>query len=227
MRILLVEDTLPLAESLCAHLRLQHHTVDHADTLAHASQFWRLYAGVYELVILDIELPDGEGSTLLKRIRQTDAPVGVLVLTARSEIDDKVHFLDIGADDYLTKPFELAELDARLRAVYRRRLPKSGKMIPLGCLGFDPLQRTLWHGDRQVELRAQELKLLEALLNAPGQFADKNTLLNRLYDSDQEASDNAVEVHISRLRKRLEPFEIRIKTMRGQGYQLKVGGHDE
>ncbi len=220
MRILLVEDTADLAEALCSHLRSQTHTVDHADSLAHARQYWSLYSAVYDLLILDIELPDGEGTALLREIRGTDQPVGVLVLTARSEIDDKVHLLDVGADDYLTKPFELAELDARLRAVYRRRLPKSGKIRPLGRLGFDPQQRTLWDGESQVVLRAQELKLFETLVHAPGCFAEKATLLNRLYDSEQEASDNAVEVHISRLRKRLEPYDLAIKTVRGLGYQL-------
>lgn len=224
MRILMVEDTLELADSLGRHLRQQNATVDHAASLAHARQFLRLYPQVYDVVILDIELPDGEGTGLLREIRQVGLAVGVLVLTARSEIDDKVHLLDVGADDYLTKPFELAELDARLRAVYRRHLPQSAKTRPIGALNYDPMQRTLWHQSQQLELRAQELKLFEALIHAPGCFVDKSTLLNRLYDADRDASENALEVHLSRLRKRLEPFQIQVRTLRGQGVTLRWPG---
>lgn len=220
MRILVVEDTQDLADALCAHLRSAGHTVDHAANLGHALQYLALNQQVYDVVILDIELPDGEGTTVLKQVRQSDLPIGVLVLTARSEIDDKVHLLDVGADDYLTKPFVLAELDARIRAVHRRHLSRSVKTRPIGRLAFDPMQRTLWDGDTQIILRTQELKLLESLWAAPGGFLDKSTLLNRIYGMDQDASDNALEVHVSRLRKRLEPFDIYIKTIRGQGYQL-------
>ena len=227
MRILVVEDTVDLADALCAHLRASGHTVDHAESLGRSLQYLELNQHVYDVVILDIELPDGEGTTVLKQIRHTDLPIGVLVLTARSEIDDKVHLLDVGADDYLTKPFVLAELDARLRAVYRRHLSRSVKTRPIGRLAFDPVQRTLWDGAEQITLRTQELKLLESLWAAPGGFLDKSTLLNRMYGMDQEASDNAIEVHVSRLRKRLEPFDIYIKTIRGQGYKLIWSKHAE
>lgn len=227
MRILVVEDTQDLSDALCSHLRAADHTVDHAATMAHALQYLDLNHQVYDVVILDIELPDGEGTTVLRQIRQLDLPIGVLVLTARSEIDDKVHLLDVGADDYLTKPFVLAELDARIRSVHRRHLSRSVKTRPVGRLAFDPMQRTLWDGEIQIMLRTQELKLFESLWAAPGGFLDRSTLLNRMYEMDQDASDNALEVHVSRLRKRLEPFDIYIKTIRGQGYQLIGRGDAE
>jgi two-component system, OmpR family, response regulator TctD len=227
MRILVVEDTQDLSDALCSHLRAGDHTVDHAATMAHAQQYLDFNHQVYDVVILDIELPDGEGTTVLRQIRQLDLRIGVLVLTARSEIDDKVHLLDVGADDYLTKPFVLAELDARIRSVHRRHLSRSVKTRPVGRLAFDPMQRTLWDGEIQIMLRTQELKLFESLWAAPGGFLDRSTLLNRMYEMDQDASDNALEVHVSRLRKRLEPFDIYIKTIRGQGYQLVGRGDAE
>jgi two-component system response regulator TctD len=125
MRLLLVEDTDDLAESLLRHLRQTGHTVDHAPTLKIAEGLWHSEKEAYEIIILDIELPDGEGTTLLKQVRGSALPVGILVLTARSEIEDKVYLLDEGADDYLTKPFALDELDARLRAVKRRHVVKT------------------------------------------------------------------------------------------------------
>ena len=227
MRLLLVEDTQDFAEALCKHLISGGHTIDYASTLNQATHFWRLNKQYYDLIILDIELPDGEGTSLLKQVRGTELAVGVLVLTARSEIDDKVHLLDIGADDYLTKPFSLKEFDARLRAVHRRHLPKTINSRSIGPLEYDPLHRTLWSGKNQIMLRAQEMKLVEALIEAPSHLMEKSRLFNRMYGLDQEASENAVEVHVSRLRKRLEPYQIRIKTVRGHGYQLVWSNNDE
>jgi len=221
MRLLLVEDTDDLAESLLKHLRQTGHTVDHAPTLKIAEGLWHSEKEAYEVIILDIELPDGEGTTLLKQVRGSALPVGILVLTARSEIEDKVYLLDEGADDYLTKPFALDELDARLRAVKRRHVAKPAVTQTIGPLAYDPTNRTVWIGADQVPLRSQELKLFESLIQSTGWSASKEFLFDRLYGLDQDASTNAIEVHVSRLRRKLADYGLEIETIRGYGYQLR------
>ncbi len=222
MRLLLVEDTKDLADALLKHLRQAGHTTDHASSLSAAEGFWSSERDAYDVIILDIELPDGEGTTLLKQVRASGLPVGVLVLTARSEVEDKVYLLDVGADDYLTKPFVLDELDARLRAVKRRHIAKPLVTKEVGNLAYDPTNRTLWSGSEQLQLRSQELKLFEGLIQANGWTAAKEFLFDHLYGLDQDASSNAIEVHVSRLRRKLAPHGLDIETIRGYGYQLKV-----
>lgn len=222
MRLLLVEDTQDLAESLLKHLRHSGHTVDHAPSLKLAAGLWASETDAYDVIILDIELPDGEGTSLLKQVRTSGLAVGVLVLTARSEIEDKVYLLDVGADDYLTKPFALDELDARLRAVKRRHISKPLITQNIGRLSYDPTNRTVWVGAEQLQLRSQELKLFEALIQSTGWSASKEYLFDRLYGLDQDASANAIEVHVSRLRRKLEDYDLEIETVRGYGYQLRM-----
>ncbi len=222
MRLLLVEDTEDLADALLKHLRQAGHTTDHASSLIVAEGFWSSERDAYDVIILDIELPDGEGTALLKKVRASGLPVGVLVLTARSEVEDKVYLLDVGADDYLTKPFVLDELDARLRAVKRRHIAKPLVTKEVGNLAYDPTNRTLWSGSEQLQLRSQELKLFEGLIQANGWTAAKEFLFDHLYGLDQDASSNAIEVHVSRLRRKLAPHGLDIETIRGYGYQLKV-----
>ena len=222
MRLLLVEDTKDLADALLKHLRQAGHTTDHASSLIAAEGFWSSERDAYDVIILDIELPDGEGTALLKKVRASGLPVGVLVLTARSEVEDKVYLLDVGADDYLTKPFVLDELDARLRAVKRRHIAKPLVTKEVGNLAYDPTNRTLWSGSEQLQLRSQELKLFEGLIQANGWTAAKEFLFDHLYGLDQDASSNAIEVHVSRLRRKLAPHGLDIETIRGYGYQLKV-----
>jgi len=222
MRLLLVEDTTDLAEALLKHLRQAGHTTDHAASLRAAEGFWSSERDAYDVIILDIELPDGEGTTLLKEVRASGLPVGILVLTARSEVEDKVYLLDVGADDYLTKPFALDELDARLRAVKRRHIAKPLVTQQVGSVAYDPTNRTVWFGSEQLQLRSQELKLFESLIQANGWSAAKDFLFDRLYGLDQDASSNAIEVHVSRLRRKLEPYGLDVETIRGYGYQLKV-----
>lgn len=220
MRILLVEDTSDLALAVKQHLISEGHTVDLAETLSHAKHFWLVNCDSYDVIVLDIELPDGNGSIFLEAIRSTNKPIGVLILTARSEINDKVHLLDLGADDYLTKPFALAELDARLRSVHRRWLKKPPKTLQLGQVSFDPNQRSVWVNNQQIYLRGKELKLLEALMQAPSYFLEKSALLNKIYALESEVSDNALEVHVSRLRKKMISYGLGIQASRGLGYQL-------
>jgi len=221
MRLLLVEDTKDLADSLLKHLRQSGHTTDHADSLRVARGFWSSERDLYDLIILDIELPDGEGTTLLKQVRASGLPVGILVLTARSEVEDKVYLLDVGADDYLTKPFALDELDARLRAVKRRHLSRPLVTQTIGPLSYDPTNRTVWIGSDQLQLRSQELKLFESMIESTGWSASKEYLFDRLYGLDQEASANAIEVHVSRLRRKLIEHGLEVEAVRGYGYRLR------
>ena len=221
MRLLLVEDTQDLADVLLKHLRQSGHTVDHAPTLKLAGGLWSSEKDAYDLIILDIELPDGLGTSLLKEVRASDVAVGVLVLTARSQIEDKVYLLDVGADDYLTKPFSLDELDARLRAVKRRHISKPVVTQSVGPLSYDPTNRTVWIGSKQLQLRSQELKLFESLIDSNGWSASKEYLFDRLYGLDQDASANAIEVHVSRLRGKLFDYGLEIEAVRGYGYRLR------
>jgi two-component system response regulator TctD len=221
MRLLLVEDTEDLAEALLKHLRQCDHTVDHAGSLRAAEGFWSTERDSYDVIVLDIELPDGEGTTLLKQVRASGLPVGILVLTARSEVEDKVYLLDVGADDYLTKPFALDELDARLRAVKRRHLSRPLVTQTIGPLSYDPTNRTVWIGSDQLQLRSQELKLFESMIESTGWSASKEYLFDRLYGLDQEASANAIEVHVSRLRRKLIEHGLEVEAVRGYGYRLR------
>ena len=220
MRILLVEDTEDLAGALQKHLRSTGHTVDWAQNLHAARQFWIVEQAAYDVIVLDIELPDGSGLTLLHQIRQSERSVGVLMLTARADIEDKVQVLDSGADDYLTKPCALEELDARIRSVARRHLTRPQNVRLVGRLAYDPTNRTVWADEHQVQLRTQELKLFEALIESSGWTASKEQLQSHLYGLDQEGSNNAVEVHVSRLRPKLSLYGLAIQTLRGLGYRL-------
>ena len=219
MKCLVVEDTTSLAQHLTSHLTQASHTVDLATTLKQAFQCWELSGPLYDVVILDISLPDGEGSTFLEAIRKAHSQVGVLVLTARSHLDDKVHLLDAGADDYLTKPFELKELDARLRVLHRRGLGKLPDLQAFPPFEYDPIHRVFWFQRDQVSLRSQELKLLEAFLDTPGHVCSKASLMDRLYSLDQAVTENAVEVHMGRLRKKLKAYGVEFETLRGLGYR--------
>lgn len=220
MRILLVEDTEDLAGALQKHLRNTGHTVDWAQNLRAARQFWAVEQAAYDVIVLDIELPDGSGLQLLQQIRQSEQSVGVLMLTARADIEDKVQVLDLGADDYLTKPCALEELDARIRSVARRHLKRPQNARLVGRLAYDPTNRTVWAHEHQVQLRTQELKLFEAFIESSGWTASKEQLQSRLYGLDQEGSANAVEVHVSRLRAKLSAHGLAIQTLRGLGYRL-------
>jgi len=160
MRFLLVEDNAELAEAVVQRLGLDGHAVDHAATLAAAEDC--LAVAEYDLILLDVMLPDGDGRDFLARKRDTIA-TPVIVLTARSQISDRVGALDQGADDYITKPFDFSELEARCRAVLRRRGGSAKNEITLGAALFDPMAGTLRHGDERFDLRNRELRLLEEI----------------------------------------------------------------
>jgi two-component system response regulator TctD len=220
VRYLLVEDNLELAEAVVSRLGLDGHAVDHAASLSEAEDCLRV--AEYDLILLDVMLPDGDGREFLIRSRaRHDVPV--IVLTARSNVSDRVTALDHGADDYITKPFDFAELEARCRAVLRRRGGTARNEIALGVSVFDPLSGTLRCGAETVELRNREIRLLEVFARHPGQILSKAQLMDRLFSHDAEVTENAIEVHIGRLRKRIDGTDLRIETVRGLGYRMETG----
>ncbi len=222
MKFLLVEDNNDLANAIASRMRLDGHVIDHAENLADASAF--VATGEYDLIPLDIMLPDGDGRTFLEQHRASDLDTPVIVLTARSQVSDRIGSLDLGADDYVTKPFDHAELEARCRAVLRRKSGNARTTIEVGGVVFDPVAGHLTVGGEAVTMRNRELRLLELFLNAPGQIFSKNKLADRLFSYDEDVSENAIEVYIGRLRKHLSASNVRITTLRGLGYRLDHDG---
>lgn len=218
MRFLLVEDTVDLARSVRDLLVLDGHGVDWAATLAEAEDC--LAIARYDLILLDIMLPDGDGRAFLQRHRRAERDTPVIVMTARSAVSDRVDLLDSGADDYLTKPFDFAELEARVRAVLRRRGGAAQTIRRVGDLSFDPLSATLTIQGEVRELRNRELRLFEVLVAAPERIFSKDQLCDRLFSYAETVSDNAIEVYVGRLRKKLGGSSVRIETLRGLGYRL-------
>lgn len=218
MKFLLVEDNLELANAITSRMRLDGHVIEHAATIEDATAFTEVTE--FDLILLDIMLPDGDGRSFLKehRARQMDTPV--IILTARSQVSDRIGSLDLGADDYVTKPFDHAELEARCRAVLRRKAGKSRSVIELAGIVFDPVAGKMSVRGKSVTLRNRELRLLELLINAPEQVFSKQKLSDRLFSYDEDVSENAIEVYIGRLRKHLEPSDLNITTLRGLGYRL-------
>lgn len=221
MRFLLVEDNADLSASVQARLGLDGHGVDAAGTLAEAEAF--LDVASYDLILLDIMLPDGDGRDFLARHRDAEHQTPVIVMTARSSVRDRVDTLDIGADDYITKPFDFAELEARCRAVLRRKGGVAQTLRSFADLSFDPLAATLSVGNDTRDLRSREVRLLELFFNAPGRILSKEHLVDRLFSFSETVSDNAIEVYVGRLRKKLAGSTARIETVRGLGYRLIDG----
>ena len=219
MKFLLVEDNIELAEALLQRLRFDGHVIDHADKIEDAIAFSK--AGEYDLILLDIMLPDGDGRDFLKKHRAAQNDTPIIILTARSQVSDRISMLDLGADDYVTKPFDHAELEARCRAVLRRRSGAAQTVTRLGDVAFDPVAGLLTIAGDSVRLRNRELRLLELFINAPGQLFSKQKLVDRLFSYDDDVSDNAIEVYVGRLRKHLERSSLRIRTARGLGYSLE------
>lgn len=222
MKFLLVEDNHDLANAIASRMRQDGHVVDHAGRLDDAAAF--VATGDYDLILLDIMLPDGDGRTFLEQHRASDLDTPVIILTARSQVSDRIGSLDLGADDYVTKPFDHAELEARCRAVLRRRSGNSKTAIQVGGILFDPVAGHLTVAGETVTLRNRELRLLELFLNAPGKIFSKNKLADRLFSYDEDVSENAIEVYIARLRKHMSASNLRITTLRGLGYRLDHDG---
>lgn len=219
MRVLLVEDTEDVAGAVCESFARRGDAVDHVSTLARAADCIAVQS--YDVVILDIGLPDGSGKDLLHAIRAAALPTPVLMLSARSKIEDRVSLLDEGADDYMVKPFDLRELHARVRALARRQGPDRAPVIEFAGLRFDPAGQDLQIDGIPVQLTRRELSLLEALLASRGRVISKERIYEYMFSfNEDEVGMNAVEIYMARLRRKLEGSRVTIKTLRGLGYQM-------
>lgn len=221
MRIVVVEDNHALRKGIAYRLEDDGYTVDQLDDGDEAAAF--LETDECDLVILDINLPGKSGLEILASLRLRQDPRPVILLTARSSTEDRVVGLDAGADDYLVKPFEMEELAARVRAAARRRGIAPRRKIQLGELEFDVEAQQLSNQAGVLDVPRQELKLLSALLDARGGVVSKSRLLDRIYGVGSETNDSVIEVYISRLRKRLGRYGIRIDVHRGLGYSMTIG----
>lgn len=218
MRLLVIEDDVLIARSLEQALSPLGNTVEVFTT--HGEGAAALRHDRFDLVLLDLGLPDGNGLSLLSALRDRGDTTPVLILTARDAVDDRVSGLDHGADDYLAKPFSLAELEARVRALLRRSQQRSDNRLRYGTLVFDPATGAATLDDAPLALPRRELRLLEGLLLHAGSIAPREALERRLFGFD-EVGSNALEVYVSRLRKRLAGSGFQIRTFRGLGYRLE------
>ena len=218
MRILLAEDDGMLADAVTRALVQAAHAVDLARDGAEADR--ALSANEYDLAILDVGLPAFDGFEVLRRLRDRRSPVPVMMLTVRDSIEDRVAGLDLGADDYVTKPFHLFELEARVRALIRRAHSRSSSNLMHGKLRLDVAGRRLFSDDQPIELTSREFAVLELLLLRVGRVVTKQQLVDHLYGWDDSLSSNAIEVLMHRLRKKLEASGMDIRTVRGMGYLI-------
>jgi two-component system OmpR family response regulator len=220
MRILVIEDDTLIGQAIRDQVVADGHSADWVTRLADAEAAIRV--GVFDLVLLDLMLPDGRGLDFLKTRRAAGDVTPVIVLTARDQISDRIAALDAGADDYLVKPFDLAELSARIRAVGRRYSGNPNPLVTIGDLDVDLGGRSVHRAGRPVSLTAREWSLFEAFVQRPNQLLSKAQLEERLYSFDAEVESNTIEVYVARLRKKLGA-EV-IETVRGMGYRLGTPG---
>jgi two-component system OmpR family response regulator len=216
MRVLVAEDDRPIAAALCASLRETGHTVDHVAGGAQADAALRDHA--YDLVVLDLGLPTVDGSEVLARLRQRGDRMPVLVVTAREGLHERVRVLDLGADDYLVKPFALAELEARVRALLRRVASQGTPELRIGRLRLDLPGRRAHIDATELELTSREFGLLEALVLRGPRVISRAQLVEALCNWDQELTDNGLDIAIHRLRKKLQGSGTTVRTIRGIGY---------
>ena len=219
MRILLVEDDVMLAEAITRALTQSAHAVDNARTGEEADH--ALATSDYDLVVLDVGLPQIDGFEVLRRLRARRSTVPVLMLTVNDALEDLVTGLDLGADDYLTKPFRLSELEARVRALIRRAHASASSDLSHGRLRLDMAGRRLSLDGQPMELSARELAVIELLLLREGKVVTKQQIVDHLYGWEDASSSNAVEVFVHRLRKKLEGSGVTIATVRGMGYLVE------
>ena len=218
MRITLVEDNVSLAKGIAYRLEDSGHAVDLLHDGSEAETF--LKSDTSDMIILDINLPGTDGLTLLKGLRAREDPRPVILLTARAETEDRVLGLDAGADDYLIKPFEMKELEARVRALSRRRNSPQPQIQRIGSLEFDTNGRQVFADGVPLELPRRELSVFECLFTSNGRLVSKNALLDYAYGVGADVEEKVVEVYVSRLRSRLKPYGVVIKSQRGLGYQM-------
>jgi two-component system OmpR family response regulator len=219
MRVLIIEDDPVLADALSRSLRQARYVVEWASQGQRADEM--LLAEQYDLVILDLSLPKVDGLEVLRRLRQRGNLVPVLILTARDKVEDRVQGLDLGADDYLTKPYDLPELEARIRALLRRGQTVAHPQLQVGSLSLDISGHCATLDGAPLELSARELSVLELLMVRAGRVVSKEQISEQLSGLGEEMSSNAIEVYVHRLRKKIEAGNVNIRTMRGLGYLME------
>jgi two-component system, OmpR family, response regulator len=224
MRLLVVEDDVKMAAAIRRGLRYEGVVADLAGGGEEAIRM--VGATDYNAVLLDVMLPDVDGFETCRRLRAQGQWVPVLMLTARDAVEDRVRGLDGGADDYLTKPFSLAELLARLRALVRRGPVERPTVLQVGDLRLDPAAHDVWRGEHRIELSAREFALLETFMRRPGQVLTQLQLLEAAWDLGYEQRSNVVEVYVRYLREKIDrPFGLKsLETVRGVGYRLRRDG---
>jgi two-component system response regulator TctD len=219
MRVLIVEDDRLISESLEQRFNDLGHGVDCAydgdvaySLVSHTQ---------YDLIILDLNLPNRTGEEITKRIRQV-SNTPILILTARKEVYDRINLLDLGADDFLSKPFDLGELEARCRSIVRRSQGNDNNVVELGNLSFDSATATVKVKGESITLKQREYRLLEVFISHPNRVMSKEEIIDHLYGYDNPPNHNAIETYVGRLRKALGDSNVEIKTLRGLGYVLSV-----
>lgn len=220
MRILIVEDDLALADAIGEVLRRAGYVVDSVGSGEHAEVALR--SGHYDLVLLDIELPGSDGFALLAQMRRRKITCPVLMITARDGLHDRIHGLESGADDYLVKPFEMGELVARVRAVLRRATGRVADTIEIGNMVLDLAGHRARVDGEPVDLTARELAILEILARRAGSVVTKDRIIASAFPDEEQTSSNNLEVHVSRLRRKLAAARIEFRPVRGLGYLLEV-----
>jgi len=216
MRILLIEDDPGLGNAVRDQIAAEGHMPDLAPTLSYARDL--LATMPYDLILLDLGLPDGRGIDFLMALRAKGSVTPVMILTAHDRITERIEGLNAGADDYMVKPFDLAELSARIAAVARRYAGNPNPLITLGALKIDLAAHAI-HGPKgQIDLSQREWIIFEALLQRPGQIVSKSQIEDQIYAFDSEVESNTIEVYVSRLRKKLGKDVV--QTLRGMGYRL-------
>jgi len=224
VRVLVVEDDVRMAAAIRRGLRFEGIVVDVASGGEEAIRL--VGATDYDAVLLDVMLPDLDGFETCRSLRAQGAWVPVLMLTARDAVEDRVRGLDGGADDYLTKPFSLAELLARMRALVRRGPGERPAVLAVGDLRLDPATHQVWRGEREIELSSREFAVLETFMRRPGQVLTQLQLLEAAWELGYEQRSNVVEVYVRYLREKIDrPFGLRsLETVRGAGYRLRKDG---
>ncbi|MBU5255304.1 response regulator transcription factor [Tissierella praeacuta] len=220
MKILIVEDEKELLETIADGLRLSGYAVDTAMDGVTAEEM--CYVETYDLIILDINLPKMDGFSVLKKVREYSKVVNIIMLTARSEVADRVKGLDLGANDYLIKPFHFEELEARIRSLLRRKAVQENTLLHCGELSFDTISRIAYVNGDEIKLTGKETGILEYLLLNWGRYVTQEELFQHVWDSEADSFSNAVRVHMSALRKKLKESTGRnmITNVIGKGYLI-------
>lgn len=222
MRLLLVEDDLPLAEALVSLLVSSGYAVD----CVHDGEAAKALIGAepYDLMILDLNLPELDGLAVLRSMRAEGNRAAVMILTARGAAEDRVRGLDLGADDYMAKPFDIREFEARVRSLLRRQAGLRSSTVTLGALTLDQISRQFSAHGQPIDLPPRERALLELLVMRAGKVVAKEAIVQSVTSLDDILSDNAIEQYVSRLRRRLQPLGLNLRTVRGLGYLLERPG---